>query len=160
MAYIWTESSIKWLLDKCKDTFAAKAEAIKSLSISGRNITYTKANGTTGTLTTQDTTYQLATPTSDGLMSKADKKALESNRRFTKTIKIPANGWDSSGVQVISISEMTPDATVIVGGDIGCEPEYSDCEVYCSAQGHGTLTFTAVYTPSYDLYANLVIFSG
>ena len=30
---------------------------IKGLSISGRNITYTKGNGTTGTITTQDTTY-------------------------------------------------------------------------------------------------------
>ena len=32
-------------------------EVIKTLSINGKTITYTKGNGTTGTLTTQDTTY-------------------------------------------------------------------------------------------------------
>ena len=37
---------------------------IKGLSVSGRTITYTKLDGTTGTLTTQDTTY--SHPTSSG----------------------------------------------------------------------------------------------
>lgn len=33
----------------------AKADAITGLSVSGKTITYTKGNGTTGTITTQDT---------------------------------------------------------------------------------------------------------
>ena len=37
---------------------------IKGLSISGRTITYTKLDGSTGTLTTQDTTYTIPTKTS------------------------------------------------------------------------------------------------
>jgi hypothetical protein len=40
---------------------------IKALSISGRTITYTRGDGTTGTLTTQDTTYSLPTATSSTL---------------------------------------------------------------------------------------------
>lgn len=38
-------------------------DVIKSLSVSGRTITYTKGNGTTGTLITQDTTYSASTTT-------------------------------------------------------------------------------------------------
>lgn len=38
---------------------------IKGLSVSGRTITYTKGNGTTGTLTTQDTTYPVYFKTPD-----------------------------------------------------------------------------------------------
>ena len=37
---------------------------IKGLSVSGRTITYTKLDGTTGTITTQDTTYTIPTKTS------------------------------------------------------------------------------------------------
>ena len=47
------------------------------LSISGKTITYTKADGTTGTLTTQDTTYSAATQSANGLMTAADKKKLD-----------------------------------------------------------------------------------
>lgn len=41
---------------------------IKALSVSGRTITYTKGDGTTGTITTQDTTYAQATSTVLGLV--------------------------------------------------------------------------------------------
>lgn len=43
---------------------AASSNYIKSLSVSGKTITYTKGDGTTGTLTTQDTVY--THPTSAG----------------------------------------------------------------------------------------------
>ena len=36
---------------------AAKTDAITGLSVSGKTVTYTKGNGSTGTITTQDTTY-------------------------------------------------------------------------------------------------------
>ena len=51
---------------------------IKGLSVNGKTITYTKGDGTTGTITTQDTTYSAATQTAAGLMSAADKKKLDS----------------------------------------------------------------------------------
>lgn len=41
---------------------------IKALSVSGRTITYTKGDGTTDTITTQDTTYAQATSTVLGLV--------------------------------------------------------------------------------------------
>lgn len=53
-------------------------ETITNLSISGKTITYTKGNGNTGTLTTQDTntTYDDATTSAAGLMSAEDKIKL------------------------------------------------------------------------------------
>lgn len=42
--------------------------AITGLSVSGRTVTYRKADGTTGTITTQDTTYGLASTSADGLL--------------------------------------------------------------------------------------------
>lgn len=50
---------------------------IKSLSISGKTITYTKGDDTTGSLITQDTTYSNATQTVHGLMSTTDKTKLD-----------------------------------------------------------------------------------
>lgn len=58
---------------------ALSATYIKGLSISGKTITYTKGDNTTGTLTTQDTntTYNAATQSAAGLMSAADKTKLD-----------------------------------------------------------------------------------
>lgn len=48
-------------------TYATKAQAVTSLSASGKTVTYTKADGSTGTFTTQDTTYSLPTASSSTL---------------------------------------------------------------------------------------------
>ena len=53
------------------------ATYIKRLSVSGRTITYTKGDGTTGTITTQDTTYSNATQSASGLMSASDKAKVD-----------------------------------------------------------------------------------
>lgn len=52
---------------------------IKGLSVSGRTITYTKGDDTTGTITTQDTntTYPLVSTEVNGLMSATDKAKLD-----------------------------------------------------------------------------------
>lgn len=63
-------------------------EYIKGLSVSGKTITYTKGNGTTGTITTQDTTYSNATTSTSGLMSSADKQKLDLIRRISSSLTI------------------------------------------------------------------------
>lgn len=52
---------------------------IRGLSVSGRTVTYTRGDGTTGSITTQDTntTYGNATTSSSGLMSSSDKSKLD-----------------------------------------------------------------------------------
>ena len=52
---------------------------IRGLSVSGQTVTYTRGDGTTGSITTQDTntTYGTASQGANGLMSAADKKKLD-----------------------------------------------------------------------------------
>ena len=52
---------------------------IKGLSVSGTTVTYTKGDGSTGTIKTQDTntTYSNATTSANGLMSSSDKSKLD-----------------------------------------------------------------------------------
>ena len=57
-----TTSDIPSLLN-----YSTLANTIKSLSISGKTITYTKGDNTTGTLTTQDTVYTLPVATSSAI---------------------------------------------------------------------------------------------
>lgn len=60
--------SFKVILGKIRKFFTDIKAAVTGLSISGRTITWTKADGTTGTLTTQDTTYGLASTAANGLL--------------------------------------------------------------------------------------------
>ena len=67
---------------------------IKGLSVSGKTITYTKGDGTTGTITTQDTntTYSAATQSAAGLMSAADKKKLDGAATSANNYSHPNSG--------------------------------------------------------------------
>lgn len=72
-----TGDSFKQILGKILKFFTDIKAAVVGLTINGRTITWTKADGTTGTLTTQDTTYSNATASAAGLMSATDKSKLD-----------------------------------------------------------------------------------
>lgn len=56
------------LIAKIKSYFAAKSEAIKSITGSGnKTLTYTRADGTTGTINYQDTTYSTGNTSTAGI---------------------------------------------------------------------------------------------
>ena len=55
----------------------AAGEAVTGLSVDGRLVTFTKGNGISGTIATQDTTYAEATADESGLMSAGDKRKLD-----------------------------------------------------------------------------------
>ena len=59
--------TFKVILGKIIKFFGDIKAAITGLSVSGRTITYTRANGTTGTINTQDTTYGVVSKTANGL---------------------------------------------------------------------------------------------
>ena len=71
---------------------------IKGLSVSGKTITYTKGDGSTGTITTQDTntTYSAATQSAAGLMSAADKKKLDGVATSANNYSHPNSGVAAS----------------------------------------------------------------
>ena len=60
-----TPNAVKSAYDLANTT---KNNSITGLSVSGKTITYTKGDGTTGTITTQDTTYSAATTSALGLV--------------------------------------------------------------------------------------------
>lgn len=91
---------------------------IKGLSVSGRTVTYTRGDGTTGTITTQDTntTYNNVTTSTSGLMTAADKQKLDALGgivTITKSIKL-TTAWMDTGISGSSLSTGT--YIVQVGG--------------------------------------------
>lgn len=77
-------------------------ETIKGLSVSGQTITYTKGNGTTGTITTQDTTYNNMTGATssaagtDGLVPAPPAGKQTSFLRGDGTWVVPSNTWKAN----------------------------------------------------------------
>mgnify|MGYP005785129495 CR=1 FL=1 len=82
---------------------AINSTYIKALSASGRTITYTKGNGTTGTITTQDTTYANATTGSAGLMSAADKTKLDGIATGANKYTHPTYAAHTSGLYKVTV---------------------------------------------------------
>lgn len=80
-----------------------------------------------------------------------------STTRTEVNITLPQSGWDADNQQTIAVSGVDSGSTIIVGGDEGSEPEYSTCEVYCSGQSNGSLTFSCTYLPMEDVVVNVLI---
>jgi len=78
-------------------------------------------------------------------------------KRIQHSITLPLNGW-LDNTQTILADEVTSDCTIFAGADIGSAQEYADCEVWCSAQGDGWITFSCTYVPNEDLVVNVAIF--
>lgn len=81
-------------------------------------------------------------------------------KHFAKNVTLPASGWmdNQQNVTVSGVLADNEKCTVIAGPDVGSAEEYLDCEVWCSAQGDGTLTFSCTYEPNVDLTANVAVF--
>lgn len=73
-----TATNVAWSGVTSKPSYY-DAKAIKSITRNGTTFTYTCMDGTTGTFTQQDnnTTYGVATTSSNGLMSSSDKSKLD-----------------------------------------------------------------------------------
>lgn len=79
-----------------------------------------------------------------------------SGNSSNSNVTLLVSGW-SGNEQTVSVSGVTATNTVIVGGDLGSEPIYTDCGVYCAEQGDGTLKFKCDTIPSGDVIANVAI---
>lgn len=108
---------------------------IKELSISGKTITYTKGDKTTGILTTQDTTYSAATQSSAGLMSAADK---------TKLDEITANANKITVDSALSSTSTNPVQNKAINTALGNKVDK------VSGKGLSTNDFTSTYKTKLD----------
>lgn len=85
-----TDSGLMSASDKA-DIKNIKDNYIQNIGIDGRNISITK-NNETFNLQTQDTTYELATETDDGLMSSIDKSDIKNiKENYIQNIDIEGN---------------------------------------------------------------------
>lgn len=79
-----------------------------------------------------------------------------STKRTEINVVLSHSNWDDNQ-QTVAVPGVTSGSTVIVGSDIGSEPEYSECEIYCSGQEDGSLTFFCTCLPLEDVVANVLI---
>lgn len=90
--------------------------------------------------------------------------AKSGSSRQEYQITLTANGWTTDAntgdwTQTVSTPAVSSSSTVFVGPDDGSQQEYEASEVWCYAQGAGTLTFHAVYPLLEDVVANVAVFS-
>lgn len=91
-----------------------KDNAVKSLSVSGRTITYTMGDGDTHTIKTQDTTYDDATQSEHGLMSVTDKKKLDG---IAAAAEVNQNAFSNFKVGNVTVAaDSKTDTLVLVAG--------------------------------------------
>ena len=86
-----------------------QSKAIKSITRSGTTFTATALDGTTTTFTQQDssTTYGIATPSSDGLMSKSDKAKLdEITSTYATKSELSSHSQNTSNPHKVTASQV------------------------------------------------------
>ena len=108
---------------------------IKGLSVSGKTITYTKGDGTTGTITTQDTdtTYPDATQSTHGLMSTTDKKKLDG---IATGAEVNQNAFSNIvvGSTTIAADTKTDSLTFAAGSNVTITPDATNDKITIAAK--------------------------
>lgn len=74
----------------------------------------------------------------------------------TATVTLSTSGW-SANAQTASVADVTVDSIVVVAPAPASRKAYIEADVYCSAQGNGTLTFSCENVPSAALTVNVQI---
>ena len=153
--------SFKVILGKIRKFFTDIKAAVTGLTISGRTITYTKADGTTGTLTTQDTTYSAATQSANGLMTTGVKGGAESAYRTGQVNLTPANIGAAAASHNHSASNITsgtlsvdrlPTVTVAKGGTGATTAAAARTNLGLYGMASGTAAPTTTTCPSGYVY--------
>lgn len=75
---------------------------------------------------------------------------------ISTSVTLTADGW-SNGVQTVSVTGVTTTDHVIVAPCPDAYPAYISSNVRCTAQGDGTLMFTATTTPTAGMVINVII---
>ena len=83
---------------------------------------------------------------------------LLSAKTSSYSLTLPKSGW-TDNQQTVTVPAATAYATVICAGDDSSQPEYDMCQVWCSEQSAGSLTFSCTYQPTGDVVANVTIFT-
>lgn len=135
--------SILWR--RIKETFARKSETMKDISRDDTTFTVTRADGTTFEFTQKDTTYDVATTASSGLMSAADKAKLngvESGAQPNVIESVSVNGTKQQ-VAAKGVDITVPAVLSDLTDDVGYLTKESDPTVPAWAKQPQKPTYTA-----------------
>ena len=139
---------------------ADTAKSISGLSVSGKTITYTKVDGSTGTITTQDTTYSAATTSANGLMTKDMVSKLngiasgaEVNQNAFANVKV--------GDTVVAADAKQDTIEFVAGSNITITPDATNDKITIAAKDTvythpssgataGSYGNSSAQTPAYD----------
>ena len=98
------------------------------------------------------------TTTTNKFVTASDKSTWSGKQDALWKLTITlTSAWWSSKTQTVSATGVTVSNTVIVSPNPSDYSDYTDAEIYCSAQGSGTLTFTCGTEPTNNLDVNVVI---
>ena len=132
------------------NTYATKTNAISSITGDGSSTTinYTKADGTTGSFTTKNTTYSAATSSKAGLMSAADKAKLDGIATGANNYTLPtASSTVLGGVKIgsnVNISSGVISVPAASGTVAGVTVVYPAAKCTTFTSDSGTVTPAAV----------------
>lgn len=119
----------------------AKNDCITGLSVSGKVITYTKGNGDTGTITTQDTntTYSVATTSANGLMSSGDKSKLD---KIAAGAEVNQNAFSNIvvGTTTVAADSKTDTLTIVAGKNVTITPDATNDKITIAAADVAIMT--------------------
>ena len=110
----------------------------------------------------KNTTYANATTVADGLLSATDKIKLDNldpsgSTVSTATVVLLASDWNDN-TQTVTVAGVTTNNTILVTYAPASKNAYTQANIYCTAQGDGTLTFICTNTPSTDISVNIIIY--
>lgn len=72
------------------------------------------------------------------------------------SVPLPANGW-SSETQTVAVPGVTSATNIVVSPAPSSRDNYLASDIYMSAQGEGTVTFSCASAPSSDVTVNLLL---
>lgn len=135
--------------------------------IVARPRTYTMVQNEDGTVTltpAYGAVSQQGTPVNAANLNKLEEAAEDLDGRATSlegkitlaALALNAAGW-SGGAQTVSVAGLAASDSVIVTPAPASRDAYINADVRCTAQGAGTLTFTAASTPAANITVNIII---
>jgi hypothetical protein len=77
--------------------------------------------------------------------------------RYSNLTVTLTSAWWSSNTQTVSATGVTASNTVFISPSPSNYSDYTDAEIYCSAQGSGTLTFTCGTEPTSNITVNVFL---
>ena len=105
------------------------------------------------TPTTDDNSTKVATTAYVAAAIAANEEII-----IQTTATLTVAGWSSANTQTVNVTGVTADNAVIVSYAPSSKDDYIAADVYCSAQGSGTLTFSCNTIPTVAITVNVLIF--